>query len=75
MRTSIEIDDELIACAMIKTGAKTKREAVQIALLKLVKGAPDYSGVLKMFGSGALTAGYDPKNPAGATFKRRPRAA
>ncbi len=42
MRTCIEIDDELIARAMIKTGAKSKREAVHIALLELLKGAPDY---------------------------------
>ena len=75
MRICIDIDDKLIARAMIKTGAKTKREAVQIALLEIVKDAPDYSGVLKMFGSGAVVAGYDPKNPAGATFKRRSRAA
>ena len=71
MRTNIDLDDELIARAMKKTGASTKREAVQIALHELVKAPPDYSGILKMFGSGALDPSYDPKNPAAGMPKRR----
>lgn len=35
-RTNIDIDDELIAAAMHKYGLKTKREAVDLALRKLV---------------------------------------
>ena len=35
-RTNIDIDDELIAEAMRKYGLKTKREAVDLALRRLV---------------------------------------
>ncbi|MGH3870278.1 MAG: type II toxin-antitoxin system VapB family antitoxin [Pseudonocardiaceae bacterium] len=35
-RTNIEIDDELIAEAMRKHGLRTKREAVDLALRRLV---------------------------------------
>ena len=37
MRTNIEIDDELMAEAPALSGAKTKRETVQEALLLLVR--------------------------------------
>ncbi len=36
-RTNIVIDDSLIARAMTVTGARTKREAVEIALQHLVR--------------------------------------
>ena len=36
MRTNIEIDDQLMADALIATGAKTKREAVERALRQVV---------------------------------------
>jgi Arc/MetJ family transcription regulator len=36
MRTNIEIDDEVIAEAQRLTGARTKREAVDLALRELV---------------------------------------
>jgi Arc/MetJ family transcription regulator len=35
-RTNIDIDDELVAAAMRKYGLKTKREAVELALRRLV---------------------------------------
>lgn len=35
-RTNIDIDDELIAAAMRKYGLSTKREAVELALRRLV---------------------------------------
>jgi Arc/MetJ family transcription regulator len=35
-RTNIDIDDELVATAMRKYGLKTKREAVELALRRLV---------------------------------------
>jgi Arc/MetJ family transcription regulator len=49
MRTNIEIDDALMAAALKATGAKTKREAVEIALRQLVqhtrqKNILDYFG-------------------------------
>lgn len=37
MRTNIEIDDALMAAAMNATGAKTKREAVELALQRVVQ--------------------------------------
>ena len=37
MRTNIVIDDELLSEAMKASGAKTKREAVELGLAALVK--------------------------------------
>lgn len=37
MRTNIEIDDELMKAALRYTGAKTKREAVELGLCQLVQ--------------------------------------
>ncbi len=37
MRTNIVIDDKLIADALKATGAKTKREVVELGLAALVK--------------------------------------
>ena len=37
MRTNIEIDDALMAEAMRATGARTKREAVELALKSAVQ--------------------------------------
>ncbi len=37
MRTNIEIDEELIREAMVATGAKTKRSAIETALQKLIE--------------------------------------
>ena len=37
MRTNIEIDDELMAKALVATGAKTKREAVEEGLRTVVR--------------------------------------
>lgn len=63
MRTNVEIDDKLIAKAMKKVGAKTKREVIHHALTELVKEPPDYSGILDLFGKGVVDPNYDPKNP------------
>ena len=37
LRTNIEIDDKLLADAMKASGARTKREAVELGLAALVK--------------------------------------
>ncbi len=37
MRTNIEIDDKLMKDALMATGAKTKREAVELGLKTLVQ--------------------------------------
>ena len=39
-RTNIDIDDELVERAMRRFGLRTKREAVQLALERLVGGDP-----------------------------------
>ncbi len=36
MRTNIVLDDELVAAAMQASGAKTKREVVDVALRELI---------------------------------------
>lgn len=51
-RTNIEIDDRLIASVMHRYGLRTKREAVDLALRRLV-GEPAAAGeVLQLEGSG-----------------------
>jgi Arc/MetJ family transcription regulator len=61
MRTNVEIDDKLIAKAMKKTGAKTKREVIQRALMELVREPPDYSALLALEGKLRFADDYDPK--------------
>ena len=61
MRTNVEIDDKLLARAMKKVGAKTKRETIHQALTALVKEPPDYSAFLALAGKDMVDADYDPK--------------
>jgi len=60
VRTNIVIDDRLVARAMKLAGAKTKREAVHVALREFVRGRsrPD---VREIFGIGGLDPAYDHK--------------
>ena len=51
MRTNIEIDDELMAEAMEALGAKTKREAVEQALQRVVR-LKAQQGLLELKGIG-----------------------
>ena len=50
-RTNIEIDDELIAKVMKAYRLRTKREAVDLALRKLISSDP-HAGMLALRGSG-----------------------
>jgi Arc/MetJ family transcription regulator len=52
MRTNIEIDDELIGRAMRVYRLKTKREAVDFALRRLVAEPLDVEAARAMRGSG-----------------------
>jgi Arc/MetJ family transcription regulator len=52
MRTNIEIDDELIARVMRTYRLKTKREAVDLALRRLVPEPMSLEEALAMEGSG-----------------------
>lgn len=49
-RTNILLDDELIAAAMELTGARTKREVVDIALRRLVEKGSLYRSLRKLRG-------------------------
>ena len=49
-RTNIVLDDRLIAKAMRVTGARTKREAVDVALRVLVQQRETYSGLQALRG-------------------------
>jgi hypothetical protein len=64
MRTNIDLNDELVAEAMALTGARTKREVVERALLELVARSkrPSISGLL---GLGGIDPSYDHKATRG----------
>jgi Arc/MetJ family transcription regulator len=51
-RTNIDIDDELVQSVMNRYGLKTKREAVELALRRLVGEPLSLDDALAMEGSG-----------------------
>ena len=53
MRTNIVIDDDLLEGAMRATGAKTKREAVELGLASLIrlKAQEDILRISRLFGA------------------------
>ena len=51
-RTNIDIDDRLIAAVMHRYSLRTKREAVDLALRRLVGEPPATSEILQLEGSG-----------------------
>ena len=50
-RTNIEIDDALVEKAMHLTGARTKREVVDIALRRLIEKGTLYRAVRRLRGT------------------------
>lgn len=60
MRTNIEIDDEILGKAMKLVKARTKREAVDVALQELV-ASRERRRILEMYGSDAIDPDYDHK--------------
>lgn len=58
-RTNIEIDDELVAEAMSLTGARTKRELVEIALRRLIEKGSLYRKVRRLRGKLAWRGDVD----------------
>jgi len=58
MRTNIVLDDELVAEAMKLTGAKTKREVVDLALRQLLYKEKQRR-LKKLKGSQLIDPGYD----------------
>lgn len=65
MRTNIVLDDKLIRDAMKVTGAKTKREVVDIALRRLVQTKRQKS-LLGLAGKGLIDPDYDYKEARSA---------
>jgi Arc/MetJ family transcription regulator len=51
-RTNIEIEDRLIAAVMHRYSLRTKREAVDLALRRLVGEPPATGEILQLEGSG-----------------------
>jgi Arc/MetJ family transcription regulator len=51
-RTNIDIDDRLIAMVMHRYSLRTKREAVDLALRRLVGDPPATGEILRLEGSG-----------------------
>ena len=49
-RTNIDIDEKLIKKAIEMTGAKSKREAVEVALQRLVEKGTIYNAIRKLRG-------------------------
>lgn len=58
-RTNIVIDDELIARAITVTGARSKREAVEIALRRLVSQEAALRALRRMRGQAAWSGDID----------------
>ncbi|MBS0438592.1 MAG: type II toxin-antitoxin system VapB family antitoxin [Proteobacteria bacterium] len=58
MRTNIEIDDKVMRRAMKATGAKTKRETVDIALRQIAHERPRLN-ILDLVGKDLIDPGYD----------------
>ncbi|MDR1513742.1 MAG: type II toxin-antitoxin system VapB family antitoxin [Propionibacteriaceae bacterium] len=57
-RTNVVLDDDLLARVQRLTGARTKREAVNLALAELVE-ARSRQSILELDGRPLLMEGYD----------------
>ena len=60
-RTNIVLDGELVEKVKRLSGARTTRDAVQLALEHYTRSR-DYSRVLALYGTGGVGEGYDPKS-------------
>ena len=58
-RTNIEIDDGLVEKAMRLTGARTKREVVDLALRRLVEKGQLYRSIRRLRGRLTWEGGID----------------
>ena len=70
MRTNIVIDDQLVAAAIKLSGARTKREVVELALRRLVTSTKQ-KDILDLVGQGMLAPGYDVRAVRAAMGSRR----
>lgn len=62
MRTTIVLDDALIAKALALTGARTKSEVVQLALEELVRSRRNRRNLADLAGRIRFRAGFDHKS-------------
>jgi Arc/MetJ family transcription regulator len=58
MRTNIVLDDKLVRAAMKATGAKTKREVVDLALRGLIQTKAQ-KNILELVGRNLIDPDYD----------------
>ena len=65
-RTNIELDDALVEKAMTLTGARTKREVVDIALRRLVEKGSLYRALRRLKGKLAWEGDVDASRSARA---------
>ena len=70
MRTNIVIDDRLMADAIKLSGAKTKREVVELALRRLVTSARQ-KDILDLVGQDLIAPDYDVRAVRSGTGARR----
>ena len=60
MRTNIVLDDKLVREAMKLANVRTKREAVDVALLRFVQSGKQRK-LVDLFGTGGIRKDYDYK--------------
>jgi Arc/MetJ family transcription regulator len=60
MRTTVDIDEQLITAAMQLTGARTKSEAIHLALQKLVRSRTK-KNLVDLAGKIRFRSGFDYK--------------
>ena len=60
MRTNIVLDDDLVSAGLKLTGAKTKRELVNLALRELVQQRRR-KDLMDLYGKGGIDPDYDYK--------------
>jgi Arc/MetJ family transcription regulator len=60
MRTTVDVDEQLITAAMQLTGARTKSEVVHLALQELVKSRKKKQ-LLDLAGKFRFSSGFDHK--------------
>ena len=70
MRTNIVIDDRLVADAIKLSGAKTKREVVELALRRLVTSARQ-KDILDLVGHDLIAPDYDVRAVRSGSGARR----
>jgi Arc/MetJ family transcription regulator len=61
MRTTVDVDEQLISAAMQLTGARTKSDVVHIALQHLVRSRKKKKSLTDLAGKIRFRSGFDDK--------------